>query len=183
MAVRNSLAGMSIAVVPYSDAWPALFEQEQVRLRKALAPWLIGAVQHIGSTSIEGLAAKPILDMLAPVSDIEHARDAVPVLLRLGYCHAVHRPHEALWFYRQTGDDYGTRTHQLHLTRPDSALWKERLAFRDALRADPRLSSEYEDLKRGLAQQENPATYTDGKRDFVASVLKRAGLELRREVT
>jgi GrpB-like predicted nucleotidyltransferase (UPF0157 family) len=173
---------MSVAVVPYSDAWPALFEQEAVRLREALAPWLVGAVEHIGSTAIKGLAAKPILDLLGPVSDLEHARDAIPVLSRLGYQHAAHRPDEALWFYKQTGDDYGSRSHQLHLTRPDSALWKERLAFRDALRADPHLLSDYQALKCALAKEEDLANYTDGKRDFVARVLKRAGLELRLEV-
>jgi GrpB-like predicted nucleotidyltransferase (UPF0157 family) len=171
----------TVAVVPYSDTWPALFAHEAAGLGDALAPWLIGPLEHIGSTAITGLAAKPILDMLAPVSDLDQARDAVPVLASLGYRHDDHRPHEALWFYKQPGEDYGTRTHQLHLTRPDSALWKERLAFRDALRADPRLLSEYVDLKRGLAEQEDLAGYTAGKRDFVAQVLKRAGLELRGE--
>jgi GrpB-like predicted nucleotidyltransferase (UPF0157 family) len=172
---------MSVAVVPYSDAWPAQFEQEAALVGAALAPWLVGAVEHIGSTAIKGLAAKPILDMLGPVSDLEHARDAVPPLARLGYRHAAHSPREALWFYKQTGDDYGTRTHQLHLTRVESALWRERLAFRDALRADPELLSEYQALKCVLAKHEDLVGYTDGKRDFVAKVLKRAGLELHGE--
>ena len=53
----------------------------------ALAPWLLGAVEHIGSTAVPGLAAKPILDMLAPVADLKVARAAVPVLADLGYRH------------------------------------------------------------------------------------------------
>jgi GrpB-like predicted nucleotidyltransferase (UPF0157 family) len=170
---------VSIAVLPYSDAWPVLFEQEAVRLRVVLKPWLVGGVHHIGSTAVPGLAAKPILDMLAGVDDLTQARDAVPVLANLDYQHADHRPHEALWFYKQNGDDYGTRTHQLHLTRKDSALWRERLMFRDALRAEPVLAGEYQALKRRLASQSEVLTdYTGGKREFVAAVLERAGLRL-----
>jgi GrpB-like predicted nucleotidyltransferase (UPF0157 family) len=136
-------------------------------------------VHHIGSTAIPGLAAKPIIDMIAGVADLEQARDAIPVLVRLGYRHADHRPHEALWFYKQAGEDYDSRTHQLHLTRPGSDLWRERLAFRDALRSDGQLLAEYEALKRDLASGSTALThYTGGKRQFVASVLHRAGLSL-----
>ena len=103
--------------MPYSDSWPLLFQHEAARLRPALAPWLVGNVEHIGSTAVPGLAAKPVLDMLAPIADLEVALAAVPVLADLGYRHADHRPREALWFYEQQGEDYDTRTHQLHLLR------------------------------------------------------------------
>ena len=170
---------MGVAVVPYSAEWPALFEQEATSLRLALEPWLVGGVEHIGSTAVPGLDAKPILDMLAGVGDLHRAREAVPVLAGLGYRHADHRPHEALWFYKQRGADDGTRTHQLHLTRTDSALWRERLAFRDALRADARLRVEYQDLKRSLADTSHDLSdYTRGKREFVAAVLQRSGIFL-----
>jgi GrpB-like predicted nucleotidyltransferase (UPF0157 family) len=172
---------VGVTVVPYSPAWPAMFEQEAASLTAALEPWLVGGVQHVGSTAIPGLAAKPVLDMLAGVDDLDGARAAMPVLSGLGYRHAQHRPHEALWFYKQAGDDDGTRTHQLHLTPVDSALWRERLTFRDALRADPRLRRDYEDLKRRLAlEAADLADYTAGKRDFVRTVLGRAGVRLER---
>lgn len=166
-------------MVPYSDSWPVLFEREAGRLHAALDPWLVGCVEHIGSTSVPGLAAKPVLDMLAPVADLDAAREAVPVLRELGYRHADHRPHEALWFYKQKEDDYGTRTHQLHLTRPDSALWRERIAFRDALRDQPTLVATYQALKQALAAGSGDLNdYTSGKRDFVAKVLRSKGLSL-----
>ena len=156
-----------------------LFEQEAVRLQTALAPWLLGGVEHIGSTAVPGLAAKPILDMLAPVADLNDARAAVPVLADLGYMHGDHRPREALWFYGQEGEGFETRTHQLHLTRPDSALWRERVAFRDALRADASLLDEYQALKKTLAANGGDLTaYTAGKRAFVAGVLRSTGLSL-----
>lgn len=168
---------MIAVVCPYSPAWAEQFDREAAVLTAHLAPWLTGGVHHIGSTAVPGLPAKPILDLLAGVGDLEQARAAVPVLEQLGYRHAEHRPHEALWFYRQPGDDYSQRTHQLHLTAVGSALWRERLIFRDALRHDADLRAEYAEIKHRLAGQDL-STYTDGKRSFVARVLRTGGIDL-----
>ena len=174
-----AVAAVGVAVVPYSKTWPLLFEQESLRLHAALAPWLVGSVEHIGSTAVLGLASKPILDMLAPVADLRVARAAVPVLADLGYRHAEHRPREALWFYEQQGEDYDTRTHQVHLTRTDSALWRERVTFRDALCGDATLLAEYQALMQTLAASDADLTvYTGGKREFVERVLRSEGLTL-----
>jgi GrpB-like predicted nucleotidyltransferase (UPF0157 family) len=170
---------MTVMITGYSEEWPVMFELEACTLREHLRPWLTGGVHHIGSTAVAGLAAKPILDMMAGVHDLGAARAAVPVLAHLGYRHADHRPHEALWFYKQQGDDYAGRTHQLHLTQVGSALWRERLAFRDALRADSGLRHEYQALKQSLASGvEELAAYTQGKREFVVRVLRAHGIEL-----
>ena len=156
-----------------------MFEREAARLRVALRPWLVDGVHHIGSTAVPGLAAKPILDMMAGVQDLEDARNAVPVLAALGYRHADHRPAEALWFYKQDGENLKTRTHQLHLTCAGSDLWRERIAFRDALRADPTQLAEYQALKYHLAAVTDALTeYTHGKKKFVAAVLERAGIHI-----
>ena len=167
-----------VRVRPYSPDWSARFEQEAAVLRVHLAPWLAGGVEHVGSTAVPGLAAKPILDMVAPVRNLDEARAAAPELAALGYRHADHRPQEALWFYKQPGDDHQTRTHQLHLTRHNSHLWRERLAFRDALRADPALLRDYQALKQDLSRTLDLAAYTEGKRGFVAAVLRDAGINL-----
>jgi GrpB-like predicted nucleotidyltransferase (UPF0157 family) len=170
---------MAVKVLPYSEAWPLRFEQEAIGLREHLDPWLDDGVHHIGSTAIPGLAAKPIVDMMAGVRELEAARQAIPVLADLGYQHADHRPHEALWFYKQEGDDYDRRTHQLHLTTVGSRLWRERLAFRDALRADAASRTEYEALKKALANNTDGLNdYTQGKRQFVARILLAAGIDL-----
>ena len=116
--------------------------------------------------------------MLAPVHDLGEAQAAAPELAALGYRREDHRPQEALWFCKQPGDDYQARTHQLHLTRTDSDLWRERVAFRDALRADPALLREYQALKQHLSSALDLAEYTQGKRGFVATVLKAAGVDL-----
>jgi GrpB-like predicted nucleotidyltransferase (UPF0157 family) len=107
--------------------------------------------------------------MIAGVGDFEGARAAYQPLLALGYEHTPHRPGIAHHFSRPS---FG-----LHLTEPGSDLWRERLAFRDALRADPALADEYEALKLRLASEHDDAdAYTRAKRAFVASVLAELGL-------
>jgi GrpB-like predicted nucleotidyltransferase (UPF0157 family) len=167
---------VTIVVATYDPDWVAQFERERAALERALARWLCTPVEHIGSTSIPGLAAKPILDMIAGVTSLDDAKAAIGPLTALGYVHAEHRP-RALWFYRPAE---GERTHHLHLTEPGSDIWRERLAFRDAVRADPRLVDEYQALKQQLATEhpDDVGAYTAGKRTFVGSVLAGAGVVL-----
>jgi GrpB-like predicted nucleotidyltransferase (UPF0157 family) len=97
----------------------------------------------------------------------------------LGYGHAEHRP-QALWFFKPGERGLEWRTHHLHLTEPGSDLWRERLAFRDALRADPELAAEYADLKARLSAEHGVCdpSYARDKRSFVARVLASAGITL-----
>lgn len=169
---------MSITVAPYSADWPDAFYREARLVEPHLSRWLSGGLEHIGSTAIPGLPAEPVLDMLAPVSDLLAAREAIPALVELEYQHADHRPEEALWFYKQAVVDDELRTHQLHLTRPDSRLWRERLAFRDALREDVSLRDDDAALKGGLSHACDLRAYTDGKRAFVSQVLAGRGISL-----
>jgi GrpB-like predicted nucleotidyltransferase (UPF0157 family) len=175
------MAGDLIAVVPYDLQWPHRFEAERVVLERVLAPWLEGGVHHIGATSIPGLAAKPIIDMMAGVRDFDEARAAFDPLLEQSYVNTPHRPGIAHHFSKPSPRP-SQMTHGLHLTEPGSDLWRERLAFRDALRAEPALAGEYEALKLRLAQEhrEDLAAYTAGKRAFVARVLASAGIQLGR---
>ena len=91
----------------------------------------------------------------------------------------THRTGRALWFYKPASAAPADHTCHLHLTEPGSDLWRERLAFRDALRADPQLAARYRELKRQLARSAAGITaYTAGKRAFVAAVLAAAGVPL-----
>jgi GrpB-like predicted nucleotidyltransferase (UPF0157 family) len=154
-------------VVAYDPAWPRLFEHERARLEEVLAPWIDGGIHHIGSTSVPGMPAKPSIDMLGGVRDLDETRAAEQPLTALGYVYREHRP-EAHLFVKDT---FG-----IHLTEPDSDLWQERLAFRDALRLDPKLRGEYAEWKLAHAGADG---YTESKWPFVARVLSRAGIELK----
>jgi GrpB-like predicted nucleotidyltransferase (UPF0157 family) len=174
------VADERIVVVPYDAAWPERFEAERALLADVLAPWLDSGIHHIGSTAIPGIAAKPIVDMIAGVRELESARAAFAPLRELGYVPTPHRPHEAHHFSKPS-PRLSELTHGLHLTEPGSDLWRERLAFRDALRSDAALATEYEALKRRLAREyaDDVKAYTGGKREFVARVLADAGIRLR----
>jgi GrpB-like predicted nucleotidyltransferase (UPF0157 family) len=165
---------VAIDIARYDPAWPERFRADAANLTELLAPWLATAVEHIGSTSVPGLAAKPILDMMAGVHDLHSAEGAIPVLTSHGYTHGQHRP-ATLWFHKDRTESELEQA--LHLTEPGSSLWRERLAFRDALRADPLLARQYQDLKQQLAADSGDiAAYTAGKREFVVQVLARSGV-------
>jgi GrpB-like predicted nucleotidyltransferase (UPF0157 family) len=163
------VAALRIVVAPYDPEWPRSFVAERALLELVLEPWLDGGIHHVGSTSIPGIAAKPIVDMMAGVRNLDEARAAYEPLFAQGYVHTPHRPGIAHHFSKA---GYG-----LHLTEPGSDLWRERLAFRDALRDDPVLAAEYEELKLRLAREHDDAgAYTKAKRAFVAAVLAESGI-------
>jgi GrpB-like predicted nucleotidyltransferase (UPF0157 family) len=171
----------SITIVPYDPDWVGRFEVERALLEGVLTPWLEGRIHHIGATSVPGLAAKPIIDMMAGVRDLDEARAAFDLLREQSYVHAPHRPSIAHHFSKPSRR-LSELTHGLHLTHPGSDLWLERIAFRDALRADAALVAEYEVLKLRLAQEhaDDFRAYTTGKRAFVGRVLSTVGLEFGR---
>jgi GrpB-like predicted nucleotidyltransferase (UPF0157 family) len=130
---------------------------------------------HIDS----GLAAKPIIDIIAEVWNLREARAANRPLGECAYVSTPHRPGIAHHFSKPSGR-FPEASHHLHLTRPGSDLWVERLTFRDALRNDSKLVAEYTALKVGLAQEHSTdlGAYTAGKRTFVVRVLGESRVQL-----
>ena len=161
-----------VRIVPYDPAWPDEFEAEKTRLERVLAPWLAGEIHHVGSTSVPGLGAKPVIDILAEVRSLEESRAAIEPLQELSYCWAPYKAELMNWFCKPSPDH---RTHHLHLVVPGSQAWHEELAFRDALRSDPATAHAYEELKRRLADEHtlDREAYTVAKTEFVEAVLAR----------
>lgn len=168
---------MPIAIGEYDPAWPGRFAEQQGALTELLAPWLAGPVEHVGSTAVAGLPAKPVIDMLAPVRSLTDARAAVPLLARHDWMFWPEDPagEYRLWFLRPAP---AKRTHQLQVIQHDDPHAVALLAFRDTLRADGDLRHEYAELKEELAREHagNRNAYTNAKGDFVTRVLKHAGL-------
>lgn len=161
-----------IEIFEYNPAWPDLFQVERDLLQHHLAPWLVSNIEHIGSTAVPGLAAKPIIDIMAPVANLESARPAIAAAGQLGYVYYPYKPELMHWFCKPSA---AHRTHHLHLVPFSSDLWRDRLTFRDVLRQNRQLAAEYEDLKRHLAEvhRHDREAYTEGKSEFVAKVLAR----------
>ena len=160
-----------IELVPYSAAWPASFLEEAALLRSALAQWLVAAPEHIGSTAVPGMVAKPVIDIMAPVESLQASRSAIQAAAAIGYCYAPYKSDQMHWFCKPSPEH---RTHHLHLVEHASPLWLERLAFRDALRGSASLAFEYQALKRALATQHanDRDAYTEGKTQFIKSILQ-----------
>jgi GrpB-like predicted nucleotidyltransferase (UPF0157 family) len=165
-----------VEVVPYNANWPSQFEAERVLLQRALSPWLVGEIQHVGSTAVVGLAAKPVIDIMAPVASLRESEAAIAAASQLGYLHHPYRGEVMHWFCKPSPL---VRTHHLHLIPFESQLWFERLAFRDALRASQALASEYAELKFRLAAQfpGDREAYTQAKEPFVQRVLATVGVQ------
>lgn len=102
----------NIEIIEYNAAWPAQFLAERTILQTALAPWLVADIEHIGSTSVMGLAAKPVIDMMALVASLEGSRGAIAAAESVGYCYYPYKPDEMHWFCKPSPL---VRTHHLHI--------------------------------------------------------------------
>jgi GrpB-like predicted nucleotidyltransferase (UPF0157 family) len=160
-----------VFIEAYDAAWVMSFEVERELLRDVLAPWLAGPIEHVGSTAVVGLAAKPIVDIMAGVASLAGSRPAIAALAAHGYCHDAYAEDVEHWFCKPSPE---LRTHHLHLVPVHSELWQRRLMFRDALRAQPALAAEYARLKMELAElhRYDREAYTEAKSAFIGSVLR-----------
>ena len=156
--------------MPYDPTWPARFEAERTAILEAIGEWVVGGIHHVGSTAVPGLEAKPVIDILAEVRDLEGSRACFEPLAQLGYMYAPYLAEEMHWFCKPHPS---RRTHHLHLVPIGSKRYANELAFRDRLRADPQIAAEYLALKRDLARRfgDDREAYTDAKSDFVRRVL------------
>jgi GrpB-like predicted nucleotidyltransferase (UPF0157 family) len=155
-----------VEIVPYDPVWPARFETEAAILRQSLAPWLAGPVEHVGSTAVPGLAAKPVIDIMAGVQTLAASRPAIAIATTLGYCHWPYQEDREHWFCKPSA---AHRTHHLHLVPVASLHWVRVIAFRDHLRRDPQTAREYAALKQRLAEAHrlDREAYTEAKRPFI----------------
>lgn len=171
---RKSRVGMSaIKVVDYDPEWPALFEQQRLRMLQLIGD-LVEQIHHVGSTSIAGLAAKPKIDIDAVLLHEAHIPAAVERVKALSDYTFQGDPYgDGMWTFTQGHGSYGTR---LYLCGPDNATHIKRMLFRDWLRTHPEAAAEYIALKRKLAAQANGdwKFYTGGKADFIAGIVRLA---------
>jgi GrpB-like predicted nucleotidyltransferase (UPF0157 family) len=159
-----------IEIHAYDPEWPARFLEEAMSLEGAIKEWMAGPIEHIGSTAVPGLCAKPVIDIMIPVHSLDDARPALGVLERFGYHYWPYKADEMHWFCKPSER---VRTHHVHMVPLESRLFQERLAFRDALRGDAEVRQEYSELKWSLARVHggDREAYTDGKGPFVRRVI------------
>jgi GrpB-like predicted nucleotidyltransferase (UPF0157 family) len=169
-----------VDIVPHDSNWERLFHEERDHLRSCLPHDLIQRIEHFGSTAVPGLAAKPIVDILVEVADLEATKERIaPVLEGQGYDYfwrpfgADDVPPYYAWFIKR--DETGSRTHHIHMVEAHFEHW-DRLFFRDYLVMHPEVAKQYEALKLELSKQHahDRIAYTEAKTEFILSMTARA---------
>ena len=166
-----------VKLVAYDPEWAALFKMEAVQIKELFGNRALG-IEHVGSTSIPGMAAKPILDLMVAVDAIDDYATYAERLGKLGY------------FFRQDNRDEQEhilfvkgaeekRTHYLKLTTLNSDFWREHILFRDYLIHHPERAAEYRQLKRNLLEKyaDERARYTEEKAAFIKQTIALAKRE------
>jgi GrpB-like predicted nucleotidyltransferase (UPF0157 family) len=165
-----------IEVVDYDQDWPRLYAEERDRIGAAIGEGVL-AIEHVGGTAVPGLPAKPVIDLMVGVEDIERAGPAVAGLINLGYEYVPELESQLpdrRYFRRGTPE-----SHHVHMVPVSSDYWAEHLLFRDYLRSHPQAAEEYGKLKLGLAGRHrlDRDAYRAGKVPFIDMVVAAARRE------
>ncbi len=162
----------SLRLVAYDPAWPARFAAEAARLRVALGA-AAQRIEHVGSTAVPGLDGKPVLDIAIAVANDADADFCIAPMQTLGYAYRGPYGDDPRRRYYVRDDDAGVRLVHVHLYVLPAAAWHEKLAFRDALLADPELALSYAAEKRRIAEAVGweKEAYSIAKGPFVQRVL------------
>lgn len=161
----------TVILKKHHQEWADAFELERRNLQNLLGDTALD-IQHIGSTSIPGLAAKPIIDMLMAVESLSVVENIRSALENAGYEYRGNGSDDRQILFAKGPEEL--RTHYLHITEHGGPVWNNDLAFRDYLRTHPKTISAYEKLKEELAIQyaDKREDYTAGKAEFIQSILK-----------
>jgi GrpB-like predicted nucleotidyltransferase (UPF0157 family) len=164
------LSDNSISVVDYDPEWVKKFESERYFLYSLISDYIEGSIEHVGSTAIVGMVAKPIIDIMVGVKSLDSSVGAIELLSNNSYCYYPYKADVMHWFCKPSPE---IRTHHLHLVPYNSHLWLERVAFRDLLRTNSEMASDYGNLKLALAHKyrNDREAYTKKKWPFIQKAL------------
>ena len=170
--MKLGLTKDEVKLVPYDDEWKNEFLSVKRELIKHTDLDSV-CIQHIGSTSIVGILAKPILDIVVGVDDIDHVvKIIISGLKKAGFLRlTVERPSEIV-FAKFADDTYQVKTHYIHLVDYDKELWNNLIFFRDYLNSNEPVRNEYQNLKWEYVQNNTSGIveYTDYKEEFVKRI-------------
>ena len=166
---QNNTEQREVELVPHNPDWSHQADEEAQRILSGLSFPIIG-IYHIGSTSVAGIKAKPILDFVIEVEDLEDVIQAVPEFKTIGYTSKGEFGIPGRQFFTMDTDGY--RTHHLHVFEKGHPDIERHTVFRDFLRANPDAAREYEILKEKLAKRfpKQSGNYTEAKSDFILSM-------------
>lgn len=166
-----------IAIADYDPKWPIMYEEEKAKILSVIGHKVV-AIEHIGSTAVPNLGAKPIIDIMVAVRHLSDAEECIEPLKSIGYEYVPENEisiPERRYFQKGTSEAPNQHSH-LHMVERTSDFWQRQLLFRDYLRAHPDVANQYCQLKKKLAAKHgsNREAYTDAKTSFIKSVVDQA---------
>jgi len=167
-----------IEIVAYNSEWPELFELEARRI-KAVCKGIITVVEHIGSSAIPGMIAKPILDLMPGLDSYQDGFKTIEPLKQLGYEHFGDNGIPGRFYFRLSFEQRSVV--HVHMFEIGTENWHRHLIFRDSLRANPAIAAQYAELKKDLAVRfrNDREAYSNGKSEFINSVVQKARLNMQ----
>ncbi|MCF6768195.1 GrpB family protein [Thiotrichales bacterium 19S11-10] len=169
-----------IEIVPYDFAWQHLANAEIKSIQSICYHLDYKAIEHVGSTAVEGLASKPVIDLFVVIENISDALEWIKPLEALGYVFWEENPDKQhLRLFKGMPPFGKKRTHHLHIVSKDNSRWVHTVLFRDILKQNSEIRSEYEALKIKLSQmyQSDREAYTNHKYEFIKQVLVASGFD------
>lgn len=168
-----------IVIADYSPQWPILYEKEKAEILGAIGD-KIAAIEHIGSTAVPGLGAKPIIDIMVALHQLVDAQECISPLREIGYEYVPEYEDtmpERRYFRKGPPESH----RHLHMAELTSDFWRRNLLFRDFLRTHTNVARQYYELKKDLAAKYGADRdgYTEAKTEFIESVVARARAEAR----
>ncbi len=164
-------------ICEYDAKWPQKFERQRRGLVKAIGDKAV-AIEHIGSTAVPGLGAKPVIDIMVGLRQLSDAADCIEPLKKIDYRYVPKLEAEIpeRRFFQKGSSSVPEKHYHLHLAEMDSEFWNDHILFRDYLRRHPDVAQEYCRLKKFLAAKHrlDREAYTEGKTSFINSILARA---------
>ena len=163
----------AVRLETYNPQWVSAYENERRIIQDCIGNYIID-IQHVGSTSIEGLISKPIIDIAVGVTTLKEGQKCIEPLEQLGYEYKGHAGVSGRLFFSK--GDVNNKTHHIHIEEVDSTNWWNHVLFRDYLRLHEYVRDEYAELKKILSQEyaNDRETYTTKKVDFILNIVARA---------
>ena len=167
-----------VIVTKYNPQWPALYEEEKTQILSLVGHKVV-AIEHVGSTAVRGLVAKPIIDIIVAIHRLADAEECILPLQSIGYEYVPEYEDtlpERRYFRKGPP---GERTYHVHMVELTSDFWEQHLLFRDFLRTHPEVAGQYYQLKKELAAKygSDHEGYTEAKTTFIESINARARVE------
>jgi GrpB-like predicted nucleotidyltransferase (UPF0157 family) len=162
-----------VRISSYKPAWKKLYKKEEKLLRSVIGEYILD-IQHVGSTSIPGAKAKPIIDIVIGLEKLKDGEKCIKPLKKLGYEYYRDTAARGRYFFAKGSEK--NRTHYIHMGKLNGRFWKNHILFRDYLRKHKKAVKEYNELKEDLSKKykDDRDAYTSHKDAFIKGIIKKA---------